>query len=574
MKNTLHSLRAKSYKHWDRISSVAETGLDVLGSSALEQAIELVDMARWRLNWEKYDLDYCPADLPEKFCSARSALALINAEDTVLSSGFGATGRCSLFFFGLRDIYAESAYPHSLRWMSVSAQGGRGMLPGTVEELAAPGLLRTYFCGHMESAGELLDLAQQGQLDLQTLPQGVMAQLIELQAEGIYSMQSSVGVGCFFDPSVGAGSAVTDNGKQWVKSAGDLLEYSLPKVDVALVSASYADRLGNIYFKDLPAISEHREAAAAAHANGGKVLVTVGGLMDVDESSIGIPAEWVDAIVINPLQEQIAGVRLDDAWPIFFPDADVQPQAVMSRLRLINSAAAVSSPRAAPEKLMARHAAELVIKHNRNGGLANVGVGMPEEVAYQVQLDPRSSNLTFTSEAGVYGGLPGSGMFFGMAVKPQSIHSSAWMFKRYAQSLDVTVLGFLQVDSQGNVNVSHRGPQPKDFVGAGGFCDIADAAKTIVFVGSWMVRGQFRVRSGKVQMIKQGRAKFVSQVDQVTFNGKRALEQGKNVYYVSNVGVFKLTEAGVELQYLMPGIDLQRDVLGISEATIVLPTVA
>jgi len=572
MQNTLHALRAKSYKSWDRISSVAEKGLDVLGSSALDQAIDLIDMARWRLNWEKYDLDYCPDDLPEVFCSARSALASINAEDTVLSSGFGATGRCSLFFFGLRDLYVESAYPHSLRWMSVSAQGGRGMLPGTAEELAAPGLLRTYFCGHMESAGKLLDLAQLGQLDLQTLPQGVMAQLIELQAEGIYSMQSTVGVGCFFDPEVGGGSAITKSDNQWVKSAGEKLEYSLPRIDVALVSASYADRLGNIYFKDLPAISEHREAAAAAHANGGKVLVTVGRLIDVDEQSIGIPAEWVDAIVINPLQEQIAGVRLDDAWPIFFPGADVQPQEVMSRLRLINSAAAVSSPRAAPEKLMARHAAELVIKHTHNGGLANVGVGMPEEVAYQVQLDPRSKNLTFTSEAGVYGGLPGSGMFFGMAVKPKSIHSSAWMFKRYAEGLDVTVLGFLQVDSQGNVNVSHRGPTPRDFVGAGGFCDIADAAKTIVFVGSWMVRGQFRVRGGKVEMIKQGRAKFVPQVDQITFNGSRALEQGKNVYYVSNVGVFKLTEAGVELQYLMPGIDLQRDVLDISEAEIILPT--
>jgi propionate CoA-transferase len=163
-------------------------------------------------------------------------------------------------------------------------------------------------------------------------------------------------------------------------------------------------------------------------------------------------------------------------------------------------------------------------------------------------------------------------MFFGMAVKPKSIHSSAWMFKRYAEGLDVTVLGFLQVDSQGNVNVSHRGPTPRDFVGAGGFCDIADAAKTIVFVGSWMVRGQFRVRGGKVEMIKQGRAKFVPQVDQITFNGSRALEQGKNVYYVSNVGVFKLTEAGVELQYLMPGIDLQRDVLDVSEAEVVLPT--
>jgi propionate CoA-transferase len=576
IKNIAQNLRARRYKSSDRLASIAGPGARVLSTSALDQLIELIDLARWRLNWDQYDLDDCPADLPEKFVSARQALTLINAEDTVLSSGFGVTGRCSLFFWGVRDLYRETAYPHSLRWMSVSAQGGRGMLPGTVEELAEPGLLSSYFCGHMESAGNLLALAQQGKLELQSLPQGVMAQLIELQAQGIFSLKSTVGLGCFFDPRVGPGSAVTVSDQQWVKAAGEELEYSLPKIDVALISASYADKRGNIYFTDLPTISEHREAAQAAHANGGKVLVTVGAVVDPDKQAVAIPSEWVDAVVVNPLQEQFAGVRLDDAWPIFLPEAereaiDTDPQTDMSRLRLLNSLATLANPRGEPDKLMASHGAELVLRHTASGGLANVGVGMPEEVAYQVQLDPRGKELIFTSEAGVYGGLPGSGLFFGMAVQPQSIHSSAWMFKRYAQGLDITVLGFLQVDSQGNVNVSHRGDQPKDFVGAGGFCDIAEAAWTIVFVGSWMVRGQYRIKNGCVKMIKPGRAKFVKQVKQICFNGQRAIAQGKDVYYVSNVGVFKLSSKGIQLEYLMPGIDLQKDVLDISEAEILLP---
>ena len=572
----VQGIRARYYKIGDRVASIARPSRKVWEHSIVEQAKDVIDLARWRLNWQEYDLDYCPIGEGEVFMSARQALGLLEPEQTVLSSGFGATGRCSLFFWGLRDLYREAAYPHSLNWMSVSAQGGRGMLPGTAEELAEPGLLSSYFCGHMESARALLNLAEQGDLALHSLPQGVMAQLIELQSQGVYSLKSEVGLGCFFDPRVGSGSAIANTEQQWVALNDELLEYSLPKIDVALISASYADSLGNIYFTDLPAISEHREAAAAAHANGGKVLVTVGGIVDVDEDNIAIPAAQVDAVVVNLLQEQIAGVRLDDAWPEFFPDAPLEDsseaQAMMSRMRLINSMAAVASPRGEPDQLIARHASELVIKHAPKNGLANVGVGMPEEVAYQVQLDPRAKDLIFTSEAGVYGGLPGSGMFFGMAVKPLSIHSSAWMFKQYAQRLDVTVLGFLQVDSQGNVNVSHRGDSPRNFVGAGGFCDIADGAKTIVFVGSWMVRGQYRVSKGKVEMVKQGKAKFVQQVDQITFNGQRALAQGKTVYYVSNVGVFKLTEEGVELQYMMPGIELQRDVLGISEAEILVPT--
>lgn len=565
------ALRAKAYKILNRINSIAEPALDVLRESPLQQAIELIDLAKWRLNWEDYDRDYCPEGLGEPFVSLRDALVNIHPEQYILSSGFGATGRCSLFFWGLRDQYRETGYPHSLNWMSVSAQGGRGLLPGTVEELAEVGLLKSYLCGHMESARALLALAQQGELELQTLPQGVMAQLIELQAQGISSLKSPVGLGCFFDPRVGAGSGVTPSETQYVSVVGEQLEYTMPKIDVALIAASYADRLGNIYFDDLPTLSEHREAAAAAMANGGQVLVAVGGLIEHQPERIAIPREQVSKIVINPYQEQIAGVRLDDAWDMFFPDAEVDEQEAMSRLRLINSAAMVAGARGEAEQMMAAHAAELVLRCPRDTGLANVGVGMPEEVVYDVQQDPRGQDLTFTSEAGVYGGLPGSGMFFGMAIKPERIESSAWMFRQYTKGLDVTVLGFLQVDSQGNVNVSHRGDQPENFVGAGGFCDIAESANTVVFIGSWMIRGQYRVRRGKMQMIQLGQPKFVKQVDQICFNGQRALEQGKQVYYVSNVGVFKLTKRGLELQYLMPGMELERDVLAIAEAEIIVP---
>ncbi len=573
------ALRNRLYRVRDRLSSIAEPAAQLwlrrplvqATRQAGEQLRDCLDMALWRKDWERYDLDYLPKGQAAVFMSARQALRLITPGQTVLSSGFGATGRCSLFFWGLRDSYRATGYPHSLRWMSVSAQGGRGLLPGTVEELALPGLLRTYCCGHMESASKLLQLAQNGELDLQTLPQGVMAQLIELQAQGVSSMTSSVGLGCFFDPRVGHGSAVTASDNQWVAVKGEQLAYSLPKIDVALIAASYADRLGNIYFTDLPTVSEHCDAAAAAHANGGKVLVTVGALVAVDEAAIAIPAAQVDAVVVNPWQEQIAGVRLADAWPVFFPDTKAEPQDVINRMRLINSAAMVAGARGEPEQMLAKQAAEQVLQSVPNGGLANVGVGMPEEVAYHVQRDARSQDLIFTSEAGVYGGLPGPGMFFGVAVKPLRIESSSWMFKRYTQGLDVAVLGFLQVDSQGNVNVSHRGHQPRDFVGAGGFCDIAEAARTLVFVGSWMVRGQYRVHQGEMQMLKRGKAKFVGNVEQICFNGQRALEQGKQVYYASNVGVFKLTRQGLVLQSLMPGIDLARDVLAISEATIIVP---
>lgn len=563
------AVQARAYRALDRAESIREPALGVLTSSPVKQATELFDLAKWRVRQSSYNLDYCPKGLSAPFMSARQALAMIEPHQYVLSSGFGATGRCSIFFWGLRDLYRKSAYPHSLNWMSVSAQGGRGLVPGTVEELAEPGLLHSYLCGHLESAHALLELAQQGQLNVGSLPQGIMAQLLELQGQGVEHLWSTVGVGCFFDPRVGNGSCVVGDTPQLIQARGKRLKYTLPKVDVAMLAASYADKLGNIYFDDLPTISEHREAAAAAYANGGKVLVTVAGLCEHRPDEIAIPASQVTAVVVNPLQEQIVGIRLRNAWKGFLPNTDVDAQAMMERLRLINNAAMVAAPRGAVEKMMSAAAADLVVNCPRNTGIANVGVGIPEEVVRDVQKDVRSHNLTFTSEAGVYGGKPGAGMFFGTAIQPERIESSAWMFKLYAKGLDVAVLGFLQVDSQGNVNVSHRGDQPNEFVGAGGFCDITEAAQTIVFVGSWMVQGQYRVKQGNLNMVCQGKPKFVEQVDYVSFNAQRALDQGKQVYYVSNVGVFKLTQKGVELQSLMSGIDLQKDVLDISQANIV-----
>jgi len=339
-------------------------------------------------------------------------------------------------------------------------------------------------------------------------------------------------------------------------------------VDVALFNAPYADKDGNIYYKHASAITEITECALAAYHNGGKVIATVSGIIERSDSEISLSSEFVDYIVVNPSNEQTVSIRQKQYWPMFTEGASEDMDASIEKIRKINSITAYSHKRGPVESTLARMAASLFAKVAKKGDLANLGIGLPEEVGRLVYEGGLFEDLTFSSETGVYGGLPASGLYFGGAINPQKMHSSAWIFDHYAKHLDVTVLGMLQVDSKGNVNVSKRGEGVKNYVGPGGFMNIAASAKNIIFIGSWMAKAEFSLQNGRLSLVKKGIPKCVDQLYEVTFNAEDALKKGKNVYYVTTVGVFKLTNLGIELIQVMPGIDVERDVLGTSTATI------
>ena len=181
------------------------------------------------------------------------------------------------------------------------------------------------------------------------------------------------------------------------------------------------------------------------------------------------------------------------------------------------------------------------------------------------------ADVTFAIESGVIGGLPASGVYFGAALCPRAIHSSAQVFRQWSRHLDATCLGALQVDSLGNVNVSRRGDGPRHYVGPGGFIDLTAAARVIVFVSPWMVHGEPVIADGRLRIARAGAPKFVERVDEITFDAARALAAGKRVFYATHVGLFRLTGRGVELAAVMPGIDVRRDILGATPMRILRP---
>ena len=534
----------------------------------------LAHIAKWRLTWRRHDLDYVePGVKNPKFVSARRAAEMIPDGACVISSGMAGNTRCSIFFWAIRERFERTGNPKGLTWITVGAQGSRGRVPGTVEELALPGLVSLYVGGHVETAKAMLRTIDAGRMDLQVLPQGQMVFALEGQGRGEGFVESDTAVGTFLDPRCGTGPVVVGNRHPpLIEPAGDgRLRFRLPKITAAVFTAPAADVEGNLYLCHAAMFTESRESAYAARKNGGVVLAAVAELVPKNEKEIFLPASMIDAVVVNPFNEQTGSVPQRDYWPMFTTAGDGDVTEGIEILRFANRVLGITPRRGAPEQSIARLAARVFTRVTRRGALVNIGVGLPEEVCRLIYESELYRDVTFSTETGVVGGLPAPGIFFGAAVNPGEMVSSAEVFHRYYDRLDTALFGALQVDAGGNVNVSKRGAGALNYVGPGGLPDIAAAAKSIVFVTTWMAHADIRIEGGRVRVRRPGPPKFIPRVDEVTFSGPQALAKGKTVYYATNVGLFRLTPRGMELCEVMPGIDVQRDILDAIKMRVLLP---
>lgn len=533
----------------------------------------LFHFLKWRLTWGRRDTRYeRTIGGNPKFMGPRRAAALIRDGSVLMASGLGGNARPSILYWAIRELFEETGHPRGLTVMAIGGIGGRGKAPGTLEELGVEGLTTRFVTGHLETFKSMLRLASQGKLELQCLPQGIMALLLEGQGHGERSVVSRNGIGTFVDPRVGRGTPVVDPGApQLVCQDGEGLRYTMPGVDVAVFNLPAADEEGNLYARRAAMLAECREAALAARANGGIVLANVGSIVPRGWGDIFLPTEAVDAVVEYPATEQTGSVPHRRHWPMFTTESDMPEKEAIERLRFVNRLLGVTPRRRRVDDALARLAATFLAENAAPAANVNIGVGLPEEVCRVLSEKGLTKQITFFTESGVIGGLPAPGVFFGAAVCPVRMLSSADVFQLCREHLDAAVLGFLEVDSDGNVNVSNRGVGAMNAVGPGGFIDFTCAARTVIFVGSFMARGRMGLDGARVKVLTRGEPKFVERVREVTFCAAEALRRRQKVIYCTNVGAFELTRQGVELISVMPGIDVTRDVLGASPMRILLP---
>jgi acyl CoA:acetate/3-ketoacid CoA transferase len=402
------------------------------------------------------------------------------------------------------------------------------------------------------------EMARDEKIEAYVLPGGVVMQLYREIAAGRPGLFTHVGLGTFIDPRIEGGKlnkrtkedlveVVTIDGKE-------LLRYKPFPIHVALIRGSYADAQGNISLEQEPANLDIYAVAAAAHNSGGKVIAQVRTAVEVGTlpaRAVRVPGAIVDAVVVDPNQSMTYDIAYDPT---------------MSGERLGPVPAEPPQPFTVRQAIARRAAAEL-----RDGAVINYGFGIPDAVAKLVAQRGDLGRYYQTIEHGTYGGSLLDGILFGFARNPSAMIDAPSQFDFYSGGgLDIAFLGFGEADAKGNVNVSKLGGLT---VGPGGFIDIAQNARKVVFCGTFDAKGSdIAVGDGMVKIKRNGDVmKLVPQVEQITFSGPVALGRGQEVVYVTERAVFVLTDKGMVFTEVAPGVDIRRDVLERVKFPLVVP---
>ena len=490
--------------------------------------------------------------MKSKVMSVTEALDMIKDGDTLAISAVGSVGYPDYVAAKLEERFLERKSPGGLTLYSAGGHGSLGKHCND-DRFAHIGFLKRHVCTHPKVIPELRALIKQNELEGYIMPQGVLNQLYRCSAARQPGLLTKIGIGTYVDPRQEGGkmNAVSKDdlvrvmeidGEEW-------LFYRSAPINVALIRGTYGDERGNITLDREPLKLEMLECALAAKASGGKVIVQVENAAEnysLRAKEVAIPGQLVDAVVVAE-QPEIYHKLSKNAYIDPYAAGLVRcPPSVMPSPPLVLQ----------DNDIMCRRAAFELYP----GAVVNLGVGVGSGTGEVAAYEGIAGLLNFTIELGAFGGTPLGPPNFGISLNPESFVSPPTMFDYYhGGSLDVTILGAAEVDRDGNVNVSRFGGDPN---GQGGFIDISQTAKKVVFCTNLTTKGfECEIEDGKLRIIKEGQVrKFVDKVDQITFNGKIALEAGHEAYYITERAVFKMSDGGLVLMEIAPGADMEKDI--------------
>ncbi len=484
-------------------------------------------------------------------------MELINDGDVLAFNSFLGIDNPVELHEALYRRYQNTGSPKHLTTIS-SAGFGAWSDDKAAEGYIRDGAVDKIICGHFGAMYSTKKLVLEDRFEAYNLPLGCISHAIRAQAGGIPGALSKVGLDIFVDPRLdgpGINHISKDDSlvKYVVLDGEEFLYYKLPKINVAMIKGTAADRKGNISFDDMYTAGDALSICQAVKANHGRVIVQVDRIVPKTSRphSTIIPGCLVDAIVeIKPEPRHAAYESLTGNFEI--PYSQWQDWAEMLEKRtltksVVNTSAEIIGRRAAMEL----HPDDIV----------NIGVGIPETVSKYARENGMLDKITLTVESGGVGGFPASGKIFGAVIGADSIYDMANQFDLYNNGgLDICFMGAIEVDQFGNVN-AHKGPGA--FAGVGGFANITAKTPTVVFCFTFNTKGlNVEDRNGSVLIRNEGSIpKFVHRVKSISFSAKRARENRQRVLYVTERCVFELGDKGLKLIEVFPGIDIERDIL-------------
>jgi propionate CoA-transferase len=490
--------------------------------------------------------------LKANFISADEAALLVGDSKTLCTIGMTLISASESILKALERRFLETGHPGNLTLLHSCGQSDRQR---GIQHFAHEGFVTRIIGSHWGLQPRWMDMIAENKVEAYCLPQGQIAQLYRSMACGLPGKMSKVGLGTFIDPRIEGGKM-----NERTKKLSDIVDvinfkgeeylfYNAIPIDYCIIRGTCCDEMGNLSTDEEAMKLEVLPAVFAAKRFGGKVIAQVKQVVQtgtINPKHVIVPGVFIDAVVVceNPEEDH----RQTSSW-YFDPSYSGQIRVVQG---------AIKPPPFNVRKFIARRSAMEIYP----GSIINLGTGIPNDMVGKVCYEEGiADDIMITVESGMYGGVQAGGIDFGIAQNLYAMITHHEQMDYYnGTGVDITFMGLGELDSEGNVNATKMG---KRCTGAGGFIDITQNAKKTVFCATFSAGdAEYAFDTNTIRITKEGSVrKMVKHVAQISFNGRLAREKGQKVVIVTERAVFELIKEGVMLTEIMPGIDLQRDVL-------------
>ncbi|PTM94234.1 acyl CoA:acetate/3-ketoacid CoA transferase [Mycoplana dimorpha] len=500
-----------------------------------------------------------------KHISAAEAANLIPDGAIVSVSSSSGLGCPDLMLKAIGERFETTGHPKNITTLHPIAAGDMSGIKG-VDYIARKGLLAKIIGGSYPSGPSsaepplIWQMITGNEIPAYNIPSGILFDMHREAAAKRPGVLTKVGLDTFVDPAR-QGCAMNDKAaaepvvKKIEFEGEEWLYFPAIRPQVAIIRATTADERGNLTYEHEGAYLGGLDQALAARNNGGIVIAQVkritkaGSLRPHD---VRVPGMLVDYVIVDPDQKQTTQTLYDPA----ISGEIIRP---LDTFRV---------PEFNIQKVIARRVAQEL----EAGSCVNLGFGISANVPRILLEEGLHGAVTWVIEQGAVGGVPLLDFAFGCASNADAFMPSPYQFTYFqGAGFDASLLSFLEIGRDGSVNVSKLSFRPHVTAGAGGFVDITARAKKIVFSGMFNAGAKLGIADSKLVIEKEGKLKkLVNEVEHVTFSGRRAIEQGQDITYVTERCVMKLTPRGIVLTEIAPGVDLQTHILDQSEFPLIV----
>jgi propionate CoA-transferase len=506
-----------------------------------------------------------------KIVNINIPLSDIKDNSVIAISGFNMANTPEYLILELYHQYTMNGHPRNLFIISdaLPATPGRALdkIAENLYKDPEQEFLRGALMPFLGFSPWLQKLVTDDRIECYGWPIGITAYWFREVAAGRPGLLTKIGVDTFLDPrndGAGMNQRARKDGPCKVSlldiEGTDYLLYQAPKPDYALIRASISDEYGNLSLREegLKGTILSIAQAAKARPHAGTVIAQVRWLSKsgtISPRDVDVPGPLVNHVVVSPKEYHWQSGTIEYDLRLSYK---VIPPITGSWLESLPKVLSYEHERAIARRILLELLA--VFKKKRAPILVNLGIGIPALISSVGAEEDVSDFIITVLESGPWGGIALSGNDFGLAISPFALSTIPDVFSNFEGGIiDAASLGFLQVDKEGNVNPSML---PNKIFGPGGFPVIAGGAPKICFGGAFTAgKSDIRISNNRINIVRDGAtSKFVEKVFKVVFSGHQAIKYGQEVLYVTERAVFRLSENGIILEEIAPGIDLDKDV--------------